>query len=67
MKFVFVIIAPSDCLQYFTSTTGQFISFNSRGSQLGFRVYEIQNRGMILADSSLILLILQSRFPQNFG
>ena len=39
----------------------------SRGSQLGFRVYEIQNRGMILADSSLILLILQSRFSLNFG
>ena len=38
----------------------------TRGSQLGFRVYEIQNRGMILADSSLILLILQSRFPLNF-
>ena len=39
----------------------------ARGSQLGFRVYEIQNRGMILADSSLILLILQSRFSLNFG
>ena len=39
----------------------------TRGSQLGFRVYEIQNRGMILADSSLILLILQSRFSLNFG
>ena len=42
-------------------------SRGSQRSQLGFRVYEIQNRGMILANSSLILLILQSRFPLNFG